>query len=708
MKISLWAGAAALGCLLLPPDGRAEPVTEANPAVAPASEPLEEIIVTASRVPERLQDVPASVSVVSAEEIRDTPAQELDDVLRAVPGVNLLSYSAESQHPTSDSISMRGLGGPAQGISRALVMVDGVPLNDPFFGFIQWGRVPLENIDRVEVVRGGGSPLWGNYAEGGVINIITNEPAEEKVDLDAGGGSYGTYRGSAYGAYFPSDTTKLQGFAAIDGTGGYQQVPAYERAPFNVPTGYQAINLQVKDSYTPSDDLSAHLVLDYHQNNQNLETRLDTNSQQILNLAADLRKQLGGGALTATLTHSDSSFATNNSTYFPIADDLAATTDSLNEIHHVSSTDTAGSLIWSQDFGGLVRSTMVGADLHYISGSNATDHYIAPSFEPTFWFDETRGDQLFVGGFAKLSLAPLQRLVITGSARYQFLEDTDGFDGSLGGLGRIPTRDYYSFDPRVDLRYAISDNYALRGAYYQSFRAPNLGDLFYGYAAGGFVQVPSPLLRPEKLEGGEVGFDYTRPGLRAQLTLYRSEIGNYIVIEPTTNAVYSPNGWYVVQNENIASVQAQGFEAEVDWDLGGGFSTKLGYTFADSIVEANPADPASIGKQVVDAPRHTLAAGVSYGDTDGWRLATQARYVSRTDWASPDHTYPGYPGKLAADSSFILDLTGSYPISRNVEIYLQIQNLLDRRYVTTSYSAPSAQVIGTPFTAFSGIRASFD
>ena len=148
---------------------------------------------------------------------------EIDDVLRTTPRVDLLGYSADSQHPTSNSIGMRGLGGGAQGISRALVMIDGVPLNDPFFGSIQWNRVPLDNIDRVEVVRGGGSPLWGNYAEGGVINIVTRTATLNELEADVRGGSYATYRTSVFGTYRLDDRNTLQGFVAANGTGGYQQ-----------------------------------------------------------------------------------------------------------------------------------------------------------------------------------------------------------------------------------------------------------------------------------------------------------------------------------------------------------------------------------------------------------------------------------------------------------------------------------------------------
>jgi outer membrane cobalamin receptor len=124
--------------------------------------------------------------VIDSTTVQDTPAQSLDDVLRHVPGVNLPIQTGIEAHPTADNVSMRGLGG-----IHALVLVDGVPLNDPFFGYFQWGHIPLESIDRVEVVRGGGSPLWGNFAMGGVINVVTRAPEEDTATANAGGGGFG-------------------------------------------------------------------------------------------------------------------------------------------------------------------------------------------------------------------------------------------------------------------------------------------------------------------------------------------------------------------------------------------------------------------------------------------------------------------------------------------------------------------------------------
>lgn len=155
-----------------------------NLAPAVAQPGTETVTVTATRTATALTDVPESISLVTAAQIAATPAQGLDDILRDLPGMTLNAIGPDVGHPTAYNKSMRGL--PTTE-TRMLVMVDGVPVNDPFFGYIQWNRIPLDNIDHVEVVRGGGSPLWGNTAMGGVVNVITKAPQNDQLEVSAAG-----------------------------------------------------------------------------------------------------------------------------------------------------------------------------------------------------------------------------------------------------------------------------------------------------------------------------------------------------------------------------------------------------------------------------------------------------------------------------------------------------------------------------------------
>ncbi|MGH8324469.1 MAG: TonB-dependent receptor domain-containing protein [Steroidobacteraceae bacterium] len=151
------------------------------------------------------------------------------------------------------------------------------------------------------------------------------------------------------------------------------------------------------------------------------------------------------------------------------------------------------------------------------------------------------------------------------------------------------------------------------------------------------------------------------------------------------------------------AAQAQGVEAEVNWKIGGGFSTTLGYTWADSVYKSNPTDPLSVGQQLTDVPRNTASAALTYQNSQGWRVSTDALWVSATSWANADHTNPGFPYQAAADPHFVMDVAATYPVRESLEIYLQVQNLLDRHYIVNPgpFNPPE---YGTPFLAFVGVR----
>src|SRR5262249_17280733 len=135
---------------------------------------------------------PGSQTVLDHEEVQTSANIPVDDILRTIPGFSLYRRSSSmvisaDADPEAQGVTLRGVG--PSGASRALVMVDGVPVIDPFSGQVYWGKIAKEQIDHIEVVRGTGGSLWGNYAMAGVINIITRKPTDTGAAVKA---SYGT------------------------------------------------------------------------------------------------------------------------------------------------------------------------------------------------------------------------------------------------------------------------------------------------------------------------------------------------------------------------------------------------------------------------------------------------------------------------------------------------------------------------------------
>lgn len=666
----------ALACLSL-----------STPSFAQSATPSgSDIVVTATRSARALADVPASVSVVTADQIADTSARTIDDVLRRVPSVDLPIASTNDQHPTDTIVSMRGLSG-----IRSLVLLDGVPLNDSFFGYVQWSEVPVDTIDRVEVVRGGGATLWGNYAMGGVINILTRSIDQTGLDAEAAGGSRGTYRVDGTGK-LAGNGYRIGVVGGISHSDGYlEQVKGY-RGSIDVPTSFTARTAAVSGNLDLAPNLSARGRVSYYDNDQNYLTRLQTNTQRNWRYTGTLSwRPSDHSTVDLTGFHVDERFVTNNTGAPDGADPNEA--EFVQNRHLTRANDWGASLVWTQSFEGALRSLSAGADYNGIRGSD--DAAIFDQTNAYIRTDTGSGDQRFLGGFVQVDLRPLERLQVLASLRYQDFLNFSGLDASPGGLGRVPSRHDSDIDPRLSVRYQLPAGFALRGAYYRAFRAPTLDNLYRSASVPGYILYANAALKPETLEGGEIGFDYVRGGFRFQATAYTSTIHDFLTyryLDPATLPAGFDIGARLI---NAGTARSRGVEAELTWRATPPLSGTIAYTYADSIVTRNPEDPTSIGVQQAGIPRHRLSAGLDWTGPYGIRLSPRVRYVGRTN-GDPDAIY-------LTDAHFIADLAASAPIAKGVEAFMQVENLFDRRYIGTNdgFTAP---LYGKPLTAVAGVR----
>ncbi len=652
-----------------------------------ASPSSETIVITATRSARSITDVPASVSVLDSQQIEGTAAKTLDDVLRREPSVDLPLASSYQVHPTALNISMRGLGG-----IRALVLLDGVPLNDPFFGYIQWSQVPLETIDRVEIVRGGGATLWGNYAMGGVINVLTWPIDRTELIAQAAGGSYGSYRADGHAA-FAGGGFGIGLDAGINHTDGYVQPIPEDRGPITVPTSFTAHTVALSGNFDINPMLSARGRISYFDNDQNLLTQLQTNHQRTWRYTGSLSQQLGPkGSLTLTVFHDNSRFVTTNTGAPEGADPTQV--EFVENIHRTPEEDLGASLVWRQGFAGALRELSAGLDYHGIRGTDVADI-----------FDETgvhirtdigSGRQRFVGGFVQADLRLSSRFQALLSIRYQDFYNYRGLDLTPGGLGmNVPNRHDTDIDPRLSLRYDVGGGFALRAAAYRAFRAPTLDNLYRAFSIPGGIFYGNASLKPETMEGVEVGLDYIHGPLRFQATAFTNRIKDLIT---SRNLAFDelPAGFFFGSRLiNAGRARGRGVEAELDWRVSPKLSGTLAYTYADSVVTDNPEDPASIGVQQAGVPRHRVSAGLDWAGPRGIKISPRVRYVSRTNGDAD--------GLLHTDPHFVVDLAASVPVIRQVEAFVQIENLFDRRYIGTNdgFSPP---LLGTPFTAVGGFR----
>ncbi len=201
------------------------PAQETSPAEPdPGLVRADAVVVTATRSERSAADVPVSVTVVPREDVENTPSRTLDDALRNVVGLNLPLGSSNTIQPTTNHVSMRGLGG-----DRALVLLDGIPLNHAVNGYVQWNKAPLGTVERVEVVRGSAASLFGNYAMGGTVSIFSRPLDGSRVEADASYGTFDTRRLSASVTESLGAGVRAGVFLDFEDTDGYTRAVPAER-----------------------------------------------------------------------------------------------------------------------------------------------------------------------------------------------------------------------------------------------------------------------------------------------------------------------------------------------------------------------------------------------------------------------------------------------------------------------------------------------
>jgi outer membrane receptor protein involved in Fe transport len=662
----------------------------AVPVAAQTAPPLVQqpsVTVTATRSDLSLADQPVSASQVTREQILATPAQSLDDVLRTIVGINLPDYASYTQHPTANLVSMRGLGGYA----RVLVLRDGVPLNDPFFGYVQWNRVPLDAVERVDVVRGALASAWGNYAMGGVVNMVSRRPQASEAAFDAGYGQRETSRLSAAGTFAMSERFALDLDANQFRTAGYNSVPGELRAPLDIPTSFRARTGEATARGRLDGSLEGFVRAGYHEDHQLLGTPSSLNWQRNADYSAGLNKRFDGGAgLALTAFHTDEKFWTANvGTPEAAARGFA---EYVQNLHVTPVTDTGASAVWSKRLGAGLPTLSLGADFRHIDGSDTAQIFDETGTQVRT--DIGRGEQRFVGEFAQLEWVPLPQLQLVAGVRHETWKNYNGFDGNPGGQGAVPDVSASSTNPRLSVRYTLDDHWALRAAGYKAFRAPNLNDLYRGYSIPGGTFLPNPDLKPERLTGGEAGADFDYGALHGQLTAYSNTIRDLLTSRNLAQDELPPGFFFGTRNINAGRARTNGIELEAHWQFARAWNAVVNYAHNNPKILENPADPTTAGNIEGGIPRNAAALGLVYAPGP-FTAATRVRYVQGyfTDNA----------GALPIDSYTVFDLSGSWRLTRRVELYAQIENLFNRQYIAQN-SGNATPSLGTPFTAFAGVR----
>jgi outer membrane receptor protein involved in Fe transport len=626
----------------------------------------ERVTVTASRTETRLGETAASVVVLGGEELEATAALTPDDALRQVPGFQLFRRTgSRAANPTAQGVSLRGVG--ASGASRAVVLYDGVPLNDPFGGWVYWTSVPREAIARVEVLRGGASSLYGSGALGGVVQFVARKPSTRELRLELSYGSQGTpdaslYAGARKGPW--GFYASAQEFA----TGGYVLVDERVRGPVDTPAASRGASGELYAERARGRDLRLFARASYYGESRRNGTPLQFNRTHLRRFVAGGDFEPGGGRAGLFTLRAYASTQVLDQSFTSVAQDRRG--ESLTRLQRVPAQGTGLSLQWAGSVGSR-NSLVSGFELTEVRG--ASDELAFVSGSPSSLVD-AGGRARTYALYARDVITVTPRLFITPAARFDLWRNYDARQTTrpLRGATSVLSfadREESAFSPQLSALYKVGERLSLNATFARSFRAPTLNELYRSFRVGNVLTLADENLRAERLTSGEAGAVYEPArGAAVRANFFWADVTRALA-----NVTLSATPALITRRRrNLGRTRTRGLELEAETRLASRWSLSAGYLFADARVASFPADTSLEGLRVPQVAQHQLTFQARYTNPALVTFGVQAR--------ASGAQFDDDQNLLRLGGYFTLDALASRRLARGVEAFVAAENLTGRRY----------------------------
>ncbi|MCC5999502.1 MAG: TonB-dependent receptor [Pararhodobacter sp.] len=596
--------ALALSCVL-------SPAALAQTA-APVAIDLDEITVSATLVPTEVQRSGASVSIIERDQIEASGTTQVSDLLSRLPGVSVVRTGGAG---SSANVRIRGANP-----RYTAVYVDGIRIDDPSLVSVEtdFGHLTLDDIDRIEVLRGSQSALYGGSAVAGVVNITTRQAEQDGFSHSffAEGGSYRSaaagytlgYRDDRFETALTLAHRRTRGFTAFEGTPG---TPGF--APDAERDGFESTRLTFSTRYRATDALTLGLAAFAQRSRNEFDSGFPVdpdsdNEARWRQTGARVFAELDTGAVQHTLSLSGYRITRDQFANGAFTNGFQGRRITL-AYQGVADLTPGVTLVW-------------GAD---------TQH------------EEARAGSLPGGS---------ERTRTTGAFLQALWAPTDSLD--IGATGRVDHNSAFgSFvTGRLTAAWQVTPNTTLRGAVARGFRPPAIDERFGDY--GSFVG--NPALDPETSVSAEIGVDHVfAGGARIGATLFWLDTDNLITFD-----FRSPGPSTVINVPGTS--RRRGLELSGSVPMGARATLSGSYTYTDA--------RAAGGARLTRVPRHDLFLGV---DTE---LANRLRGSLGVQHVAGRAVEFGTP----FDDYTVVNASLRYAVTDRADVYLRIDNLLDRQY----------------------------
>ncbi len=619
-----------------------------SPCLSFAADDPAAVVVTATRFNEADPGVAANISVITRQDIRNTPATNLPDVLSTRAGVDVRQLGGAMGRDAT--VDIRGFGSTAT--SNTLILVDGLRLNPVDLGAIIWSSIPLESVERIEIIRGSGTVLYGDGATGGVINIITDKSGRPQATVTATLGSYG-YKGADVQMANGNDKAYYNLFASYADANGYRdnsqqdQQATSGRVGWRLDRGEVFADLAIyKESAGQPGAIFSTAYRNDPTNTRNPLNKEDRNGYRVRpGVSYRLNNRL---TLEAELAQDHQELdAKYFSAFGASASDRSRDTTSFTP-----------RLRWRHDLGTLSSETVIGFD-YYDSEVTADNTGFADQHS------SQESSAFYLQNITKFT----QNLSLTLGTRSQRTKQTTRQDAYTSIFGTDPavagnaTRTKTAYD--LGLTYARGD-WRVYGKTGSSFRFPNIDELF-GFDPILFAPVFAGNLKPQHGTTDEIGGSIAVGPATIRGSVYQLDLTDEIGYDDALGA-----------NTNFPKTRRKGAELEADWKIAESLQARLSYAYTDAYFR----DGGYSGNSVPLVPRNLASAQLTWNAGRSGSYSAAARYVGERRYGSD---FANAQGMLSGYTT--LDLQAVWNL-KPWKITAKLINALDKKYsAIAGYSA---------------------
>ncbi len=631
----------------------------------------ESVTVTATARNQSVAAVPLQTVVMGRARLQAAAPPNVDALLRQFTDLETFRESGSlSAHPTTQGVSLLGTG--TSGASRALVLLDGLPLNDFYGGWVDWLRVPDEDLASISVVSGGASALYGNDALSGVIGLQTRTASATHLDLRTGGGGLGTALADGAAAVVGSKLALAMRGRGIR-VGGY--VPAANPGAVDRNAGVAAQDWQPVLAWTASPHALFRLSSEYFAENRRNGTVLEVNGTRLRQLALRGIVENHGVWNGSAFTQSEDF----DSTFSSITPDRNS--EKLVLQQQVPSLAQGAALDWSQ--AGSDWSVVAGGSYTHVT---AVDNETTPRYADRAARQEN-GRQRLGGGFAEATWTPRPRWSWTATLRRDGWSDYDASQNTPTGLTPLPDRSETAWSPSLGTVWQARSWLSLRLSGYESFRAPTLNELYRPFRVGNVVTEANPLLAAERYRGAQGGaVAQLTDALSLHATYFDGTVSNLV----TSVTLSATPALINRQRQNLGRVRPRGATLGAQWRPRAALALWASYTHIDARV-LSAAQPNLVGLAAVHVPENAFSTHALV-NWRGWTLAATERFGGRS--------YDDDLNHFVLPSFWTTDAFASRTFGR-WSPYLAVTNLWNRRYAVEL--TPDA-LLNAPRTVTVGLR----